>query len=312
MSLDLETRHGATGPDTAGEPRPPDAGPGSKASTLAALLAPGERVLYRDPKGWLPSSWTAQIVVVASLVGLVVAFNLGSTYLAIMLAFLGYSWGQAAFAEYTSEAVITDRRLLQKTGWRKVEITELPLAEIKRVDFRPSYFPGLVRIGKRNGGRLELHRLRRPQDFAAVLVASAKVARPALIGRLVNMVPYLCLFGGMPFTALLAWGLYLLAQAFLPESFLHGGLFSLLVLAVMFPVIFVGIMGGCTLAVLAGFAILRPWVSLEEARNCLCMKSEIKFGRWIERWTEPLYLKWAILLYGQPICCDDCAERGHG
>lgn len=281
-------------------------------SRLERMLEPGERVVYRDARSFVPLGWHYYLAVMALFSLALLVFDGHLRTLTIVGTMVVAMWIWNEVAVYAVETVLTDRRILRKTGWRQVEITGFPLAVVKTVSYRPTCYPGMVRLRKSNGGTEEFYGLRRPQAFAAVLADAAGVARPPLIGRLIEMMPYLCVFGGLPCAALLGWGLYELAQVTLPTWLLEDEASQFLALLCAVPVLAVGCFFGVHLVGLLGFAVLRPFVTFEEARNAICMESEGKLARRIDRMTDPLFIWWTGLLYGRQVRCEDCMEERHG
>lgn len=280
---------------------------------LDQMLEPGERVVHRDPRSLLPVAWHVHLAILLAAAGAFLAFDLGSNeavYFVIPLVV----WTFSAYASYRTEAVVTDRRVLRRAGGRNSEITEIPLAEVTGVRYRTDDYPGNVEVTTRyDVNRVEFNFLRQPQGFAAALAKAADLGRPILIGPLIHIAPYIYLFGGLPFAALLIWGLYNLSCGFPPIAFFGPTAAPWILVAILgLPTFLVGVVVGGNLVGLAGYALLRPWVTLQEAQNSIILSGETGRGNWLSRQIDQIYVAWIGVLYGGPVSLESKGGGSHG
>ncbi len=286
------------------------------AAKLNDMLEPGERILYRDPRRWVPGSWHADLATLAMVICCSIAFDLGPFGPIFFLVLYSLSWLGQVIDALTCWAAVTDRRILQKSGWRAARIDDIPLADVVQVTFLPSSHPGTLGIQTRDGGETDLEHLNDPQSFATAAAGAVGLKRPTLIGGLMNTMPYIGLFGGMLFGCLILFGYFhltwfVLAEGVVPEGTILYWLLIVLIVPFALLLLYLGIRIGFHLASLVGLGILRPFGTLEHAHNALHM------GLWFDAGRPPsdrivrLYHRWIGLLYGRTVNSEASAGAHH-
>ena len=143
---------------------------------LHSVLQPGETVLYDTKISWttyIPGLLTliAAIVVYFALQGLVpspawVAQGVGLILLVVALYLLFREW----FERWTTEIVITNRRIILKRGFIRRDTAEMHMDKVESVDVNQSVFGRLLNYGdvtvRGTGAGLEtLHLIDAPVEF---------------------------------------------------------------------------------------------------------------------------------------------------
>ncbi len=142
---------------------------------LDRMLDHRETIVYRVPRRWEPNGWGKEYSAFA--IALATAATMGLVRFDIAsLASLGA--GLAGFMIYmvccyihdwSREAVVTDRRLLYRSGWREPTVVEVRVEDVVKVDAAQDR----VRFTRRDGTKLDL---RHPQDGWGMGVALASAA----------------------------------------------------------------------------------------------------------------------------------------
>lgn len=144
--------------------------------SIEQAIRPGERVLYRTGQTWLCSETApfavANLYCIAFLgaVGLV-AFDTASlvALASVVLSFLALML-QNYPRHAPSQAMVTDRRLVQRCGLFKPRLVEVPLASVREV----AAHEDALLIFKRNGKAVQI---RHPNSSFGLGVALAQAAR---------------------------------------------------------------------------------------------------------------------------------------
>jgi len=153
-------------------------------NNLEKLIQPGERILYQSQQNWLCSETApyvaANLYCIAFLgaVGLVAIDTASLVALAsVVFSFLGFSL-QNYPRNAPSEAMVTDRRLVQRCGLFNSRIFEVPVAAVKEV----AAHEDALLIFNRNGKTIQI---RHPNSSFGLGVALAHVAdiRPPEVPR---------------------------------------------------------------------------------------------------------------------------------
>lgn len=103
---------------------------------LEHLLAPGERVLYHAKRSWQPNEWLVETLIYATSLGTVAAAGLlsleplGLLSLATVLAGTLAHWLWVIWRDWLREALVTERRLLHRSGWFRTTVTEIDAANV--------------------------------------------------------------------------------------------------------------------------------------------------------------------------------------
>ena len=120
---------------TQSEDRPGPAPP----PRLEDMLEPGETVIYRAPRRWTPDDWKLDWSIFGISIALVAAMGLlgldpaslaalAAAQAAPMLYVLG-----CYVRDWSREAMVTNRRLLHRTGWGSPRVTEVRADEVRAV-----------------------------------------------------------------------------------------------------------------------------------------------------------------------------------
>lgn len=147
---------------------------------LEDLLEPGEKVVYRAPRRWKPNDWLLDGSILGIGIGLVAATGLIgldpaslATLGAAMAAPVLYTMG-CYVRDWSREAVVTDLRLLHRTGWWSPRVTEVPLAEVRAIQA----FRDRMRITRTDGLRLDLDHPHHCWELGSALAQVASLAPP--------------------------------------------------------------------------------------------------------------------------------------
>ena len=163
------------------------------ADPLEQMLEPGERVVWRSRWNWLPALWPLALVALAELIYLLLWSDHQNRLVgAILIGLMLSGWLFNAFVRWQTSALITERRVLYRGSYGVAGVTELPLAEIARVEG-----PGTPAAARRNGETVAFRDLRQGWHFARSLARSAGApygphGRPhefGQFGRLVDLAP---------------------------------------------------------------------------------------------------------------------------
>jgi len=147
---------------------------------IGQRLEPGERVVCRLPTPGERRDWRRILIVAAALlaaimIAAVVAFFLQDSRLVIGLGIIVPFAGALSFAEdNTTDAAVSDRRLLAVTGWNPTVTTEVKPDEIESVEV----LRGGLRVRRRDGPPIILARRRGSAELAAAIAQLAKLPPP--------------------------------------------------------------------------------------------------------------------------------------
>ncbi|MCZ6455153.1 MAG: PH domain-containing protein [Alphaproteobacteria bacterium] len=290
------------------------------------MLDTGERVVFRARHGPVDIALHAAIRMATVLVGALLSFILvndtNEIFFSVLesgldwrvVAALGAFWA-GSYARTISNHIImvTDRRVLYRHGtwWRKV--TEIPLNDIKNAGpdlafGNYSYRTWIERVG---GGRTIVVFVPRLLDLQRAVAAQCGFPPPQQFDAIVY-------FGG--FLTKGSSNLFSVAAPFLPNLIAKGLLFDLelapightaagFAAASLISFIFltVAYVAGRVLGHFAGLVVLRFILTLDQARQVVCMgyasipPNRIAIAvRWYVRQTA----RFASWLYGQEIRCD--------
>ncbi|MDH3475756.1 MAG: hypothetical protein OEM59_18925 [Rhodospirillales bacterium] len=137
---------------------------------LEDMLRPGERVLWRSRWNWVPAFWPVALVAIGTLAYLLAWSDFENRVpAALLLGALLAGWLFNAFVRSRTRALITERRVIYRSGYGPDEATELPLAEVARVKGPEP------RARRRDGTAVEFRDLRQGWRFARVLARAAGV-----------------------------------------------------------------------------------------------------------------------------------------
>ena len=144
------------------------------------ILEHRETIVARVPRSWRLPGWFIDATVYALPIGGAVAVGLIGPDTASLAALgaalaglLVYSIHHYAWS-WSHEAVVTDKRLLYRAGWRKPALTEIRIEEVARVEVAEDR----VRITRHDGTELHLNHPRGGPSLAEALAREARVAPP--------------------------------------------------------------------------------------------------------------------------------------
>lgn len=282
------------------------------AKQIDSMLEPGEEVRYRDPRRLAPAVWLTALLGLAYGAAAGFVFEVSTWIFVSAGLFLLARTAWSVIGKLLPETLVTDRRMIEKTGWFSPQVSAIPLEEIEDFRFIPAGLPGYLIVTGPFGRVHRAFGLRRPQPFCRALARAAGLPCPPLFGRLENTAEYCVVLGGMPLTGLLFWGLYSLLLALAPAGVTAQD-FAFVILALLaLPVLYVGLKYGTHLAGLLSVPLLKPFVTLEEQRNWLCGEVENEDSNKKGRKIRPLYLKLAGLMWGRTLTCETCKGKVHG
>ncbi len=285
------------------------------ADKLDALLESGERVVYRDPR---PHWRLCGLFIVTAMAGamftLITVYEWASSnahvlslvYLVLMATVtLGLSFQTATFIGRNA-LLVTNWRVVHRCGWWKETVTAIPLDEIRELTRRPGN--GLEIHGK-YGEKISHFYCKWPEKLAQTVARATGVALPGFPGRKERLVQVL--ITSVEILALvISLILFLEIDSVRPESL--GVLGSVLWLVGLFTVLITIYFTTSLLGFLIVIAAARTIMSADEMRDGLCRDAEINR---LNRMCTALLLRFASVLYGQPLRCKGCttkAEAHHG
>lgn len=270
------------------------------ADSLEQMLQDGERVLFRAPMAAAPKRARTM-----ALVGIILAAGLGKFLLLVgadsgLIAVLAAIWIakvlRIAVWECTTEALVTDRRVLHRSGWSGSWICELPLQEIEEVNVRGNKLQATLA----SGGTRRLDHPHHARELALALAAATGLRPPRLPWPKEAVADQSILFSSLITGALTA------------AFFVHGvagshdgSPASLMILSLLVAVSFAA---GALTGGLIGLHLLRHHFTPEEIQHWIRM-SEL-FSPAFEpershRWLKQLFAAVASVIYDRPIQWED-------
>ena len=180
--------------------------------TLEEMVDGDEAVLFRATRGRWPSDGVYSWLLPAAGVGFVALTGLVSFDWAGLLSLALILVGHVCilvriFVDYPSrEGVVTDRRLLHRSGWFRPKLTEIPVADVKGVKATEV----TIRVFRRGAAALDLGHPTDAWGLGVALAHAAGVAPPRLASRkalLAEMLHWTVLFPTITVIAILpvAW-----------------------------------------------------------------------------------------------------------
>jgi uncharacterized membrane protein YdbT with pleckstrin-like domain len=127
------------------------------------ILAPNEHVVYRAKFPWI---YTFNSILILILLGWIL---------------IGiYLFLARQIRRWTTEIVVTNHRMIVKTGWISKNVRELNLATIEEINVKQSFWGGLLNYGSvdvrgTGEGNLELPAVDNPKALN-VAITSARIA----------------------------------------------------------------------------------------------------------------------------------------
>lgn len=296
------------------------------ARKLEDMLDTGERVVFRARYGPVGiavyAAFRMVTVLIFAILSFIVVIDTNEIFFSVLeseldwrvVAALGVFW-TAIYARTISNHIImvTDRRVLYRHGtwWRKV--TEIPLNDIKNAgpDLAFGNYSNRTWIERIGGGRTIVVFVPRLLDLQRAVAAQCGFPPPKQFDTIVY-------FG--VFLIKVSSNLFSVAASFLPNLIAKGLPFDLELVSIghtaagfaaasliSFIFLTVAYVAGRVLGHLAGLVVLRFFLTLDQARQVVCMGyasiSSNRIGiavRWYVRQTA----RFASWLYGQEIRCD--------
>lgn len=279
---------------------------------LDDLLEPGERVVYRTPR----NLWSARpglfLALAATAIGAPAIIPLRAWLASaeltaptllflLLLPVMAFALLWIMTRIIMGDLWITSRRVIGKRGWSTPDIAAAPLDEIVELVRLPG---DKLEIRGKDGQAIAVETWEPAEKLARALANATGVAVPILPGRKDKLANAVAISAGTmafialnPLIAVGAWSwLESLATPTLPP-------FIAIMLAAQPPVFATTfVFGG-----LVGVAAARGFMGTDEIRRWLCRDIELNW-----RWSHAPMLRFASLLYGQAIRCENCDESGHG
>jgi hypothetical protein len=293
------------------------------ATDLDRMLEPGERVVYRTRRYFRfvrPDRFSAADVLAimgyaALLLGiwLFASKKTVENFISLLLlavAVFSLQWLLSRFM--LGQVWLTDRRVIGKSGGREPTMTAIPLDQVEMLLRLPG---GRHEIRGKDGRTIDADSWELPDHIFGVVARATGLAPPDLPGlkdKLAVAVIVLAAFAPAVLLPFLSSDVS--AESSMPWVESLGALEALGIL-LLFAILFV--LTGTVFVVISfafgftiGVASARCFMTAEEIRRWLCR--DIEVGRWWIRTLIALMLRFASLLYGQPIRCKSCAEAHHG
>ncbi len=167
--------------------------------TFDRLLEPRETIVYRVPRRWEPNQWFKEHSALAIALAIAAALGL-LRYDAASLASLAAAMAGLILymlccyvRDWSREALVTDRRLLYRTGWLDPTVVTVGVEDISKVEAVKDQ----VRITRHDGTKLDLGH---PQDgwgMGVALASAAGLPPPRLAPRHEVVADYVWLVCGM-------------------------------------------------------------------------------------------------------------------
>lgn len=279
---------------------------------LHQMLAPDERVIYRSRYGVLGA---LRFLTVFAAIGAILWFGVTWTtgldlwdsgeFIFLVLFMLIYYSVLAG----TTTAVITDRRILYKSGVFRPQIVEMDLRNIDRVD-EDVRIPGISngKIVGRTGEDISVEYVWNGGRFFRVLREQAELDQPLMASGKVRVWVYLIgVIGSLSGLSFGLWAVYEIFSQF--EAYAPRNPISIPLFLLVLPSLIVGMLGGMWVSIAVLLCLARPFLSVDEARETICnglsvLGQETLMGRLGRLFVWPLerVVGW---LYGQRIRCEE-------
>ena len=301
------------------------------ARKLEDLLGPWERVVFRSASG------RRRVTILSVILSLIILLSL-APFLAIALSnpvnspagisslVLTLVAGYAAFLYagfivkiWRRMVLVTDRRVLYRRGTWRSKITEIPLVEITgvRLDTLLGKFSFQARIERSQRGGTIISLVPRLAELCDAIAAQTgipapqryeKAARRGVISLAVG-----ASLGGVALSSIPIWlGTNFWDDVFLfptnsPYSGIAAGIVGFIGFVGYLWLIAVCFFAGFMLGFFPAIAILRFFLTLDQARQVVCMGYASiptnRIGK-VWRWNARQMARFASWLYGQEIRCD--------
>ncbi|MEM7225742.1 MAG: hypothetical protein AAF495_22380 [Pseudomonadota bacterium] len=267
-------------------------------------LQPGETVIYRAPRCWEPNAWRGELTVYVIAVALLWAGGIVSFQGAGLWSLIGALAPPLAhcawvyWRDWSVAALVTNRRLLHRQGRRKIQVTEVPVARVRRVEAELER----LRITLDDGTSEILGHPQEAWGLAVALAHSAAIAPPRLASRREILAEWTFIFGFLLAT---------LAPAVLSLEWIYLT-WGLAGYALLLPVVTIasGLIGVALGGILAVF-LLRPFLGFEEVARSITATDRLYMAEGEASdptWSGRLFLWLAERLYGRPPGAKSLAE----
>lgn len=276
------------------------------ASKLAEMLAPDETVLFRAY--W---NWREIVVRILGYVtfSLIVLFGFESIMgdedwerdaLITVLVIATLLIRQMRRAE----VMVTDRRLLHKTGHKRPPLVEIATADIEAIDLMPGLlgFGGYLSIKARGKVQIRVTSVPGLRQLWRVLAQKTGLPGPPALGIKMNVVYHgsalFCILAGLGFVA--GTGRFLIDR--MVEGEAATAMDFILVFVVFVPAIVMALLVGMVLALIISFLLIRIFLSAAQAQQLAHMghdSHQTGFMGWCSMWQTRISLRFLGWLYGQ-------------
>lgn len=158
-------------------------------NNLKHLIQPGERIYYQSKQRWLCSELAPFVAINLCCIAFLGAAGLVTVDLASLVALASVYSSLVWFMlrnyprHAPSEAMVTDRRLVQRCGLFDPHIIEVPVATVKEV---AAHEDGLL-IFKRDGKAIQIDHPSSSFRLGVALAYAAEVPHPTVPRRLVSV-----------------------------------------------------------------------------------------------------------------------------
>ncbi len=141
-------------------------------SKLERMIQPGETMVFRTRMGWgrTLGSFFKSALLLAGVGGIFFWYSGNPSFFFIVM----FSVLPSFFSLHGSEALVTDMRVLHRTGLFKPKVTELPLWHIQNLE----RVTGYVTLRDRAGLEIHLHSVPDSEGLAEAIVAQTGVPAP--------------------------------------------------------------------------------------------------------------------------------------
>ena len=262
---------------------------------LEQRLQPGETVIYRAPRRWEPDAWFSELVIYGACLALLWAGGVVRFESPGLWALLGALAPPALHTlwvyqrDWSTAALVTNRRLLHRQGWLRAKVIEILVRRVAAVEAEVDR----IRVGLDDGSCVFLGH---PQDawgLGVALAHSAGIPLPDLPSR-----REIIARSGIAFCFLLIT--LAVSIAVLEWLLVHWGL---LAFALLLPLVaLLGAVTGLLLGGLLALVLGRPILSFDEVARCIASYDRLWLADGDESgltWPGCLFLWLAERLYGR-------------
>lgn len=271
---------------------------------LYHLLEPGERVVYRARKARRPICGVVYFAAISAAFTLAITLEPQSSAIPwIDLGFAGLLWGfvfWVATVISRNALLVTDRRVLHRSGRGKTIVTAISLGEITKLRRLPRNF---LEIQDQDGAKITPEFFRCPEELAQALAHAGGLAMPEFPGAKERLLQALCT--SVEILACVVSLLLIFATGLFSQNsvgVLESAFWFFALITVSFSIFSAIYLASLLLVVV----VARAFMNAEEMRKALCRDADVN---WPNRMLVALLLSFAGLLYDRPLRCEAVAEE---